>query len=275
MHRLSVSEFSSYRWPLFQEVIRYARAGIDRIGLWRDKVEEFGFEEAADLLYEMKVSPSSLSWAGGFTGSDGTPHTLAVDDAIQAVYQAHMVGAERLIIFPGSRNGHTDRHATRLVTNAIETVLPLAIDLGVKLVIEPVLDRNNSFSFMHRPDEYLRLVQQFESEYVGLSLDLFHVGRNLDLMANFDQFADRISLVQLCDAKFRNGKWTRCELGKGVVPLRQWIKLLNYSGYAGDFEVKLLGPEFTNMDYLETIFQARDYFSQQLIPTLFGIAAKR
>lgn len=272
MHRLSISEFSSYRWPLFKEVVRYAKAGIDRIGLWRDKVDEFGYEEAADLLYEMKVSPSSLSWAGGFTGSDGTPHTLAVDDAIQAVYQAHMVGADKLVIFPGSRNGHTDRHAMRLVTSAIETILPLAIDLGVKLVIEPVLDRKNSFSFMYRPTQYLNLVEQFESEYVGLSLDLFHVGLNLELMANFHKFANHISLVQLCDAKTRNGEWIRCELGKGIVPLRQWLKLLNYSGYAGEFEVKLLGPEFSNQSYLETISQARDYFDQQLVPAQFGVA---
>ena len=213
MHRLSISEFSSYRWPLFEEVVRYASAGIERIGLWRSKVDEFGYEAAADLLYEMKMSPSSLSWAGGFTGGDGTPHTLAVEDALQAVYEAHMVGADKLILYPGSRNGHTDRHAMRLFTNGVESILPQAIDLGVKLVIEPVLSRNNQFSFMHRPDNYLNFVNQFDSEHVGLVLDLFHVVRNLEMMANFGQFADRISLVQLSDAKFRGGKWLRCPLG--------------------------------------------------------------
>ena len=271
MHRLSISEFSSYRWPLFQEVIRFASAGVQRIGLWRSKVDEFGYEAAADLLYEMRMKPSSLSWAGGFTGGDGTPYTLAIDDALQAVYQAHMVGADKLIVYPGSRNGHTDRHAMRLVTKGIETILPQAIDLGVKLVIEPVLSKNNSFSFVQRPDDYLHLVHQFDGEHVGLALDLFHVGRNLEMMANFDRFADRVSLVQLADARFCNGKWIRCRLGKGVVPLRQWLKLLNYSGYSGDFEVELLGSDFADQDYLLTTRQATDYFANELVPVTSGV----
>lgn len=271
MHRLSISEFSSYRWPLFQELIRYSSVGINRIGLWRSKVEEFGFEAAADLLYEMRISPSSLSWAGGFTGGDGTPYTLAIDDAIQAVYQAHMVGADKLIVFPGSRNGHTDRHAMRLVTNAIETILPQAIDLGVKLVIKPVLRRNNAFSFIQRPDDYLQLVKPFDREHVAFSLDLFHVGRSLEMMAKFDQFSDRIALVQLADARMSRGSWIRCALGKGVVPLRQWLKLLNYSNYSGDLEIQLLGPAFRNQNYSDTIRQAAEYYANELVPARTGV----
>ena len=272
MHRLSISEFSSYRWPLFQEVIRYAELGVERIGLWRAKVDEFGYEAAADLLYEMKVTPSSLSWAGGFTGSDGTPYTLAIDDALQAVYQAHMVGADKLILYPGSRNGHTDRHAMRLVSNGIESILPQAIDLGIQLVIEPVIRKNNEFSFIRRPDDYLNLVNRFEPEHVGLALDLFHVGNSLKMMAGFDRFAERISLVQISDARRHQGQWIRCALGKGVVPIRQWLKLLNYSGYAGDFEIELIGPDFGDQSYQTTIDRAFKYVSTLLTPVQSGVS---
>ena len=272
MHRLSFSEFSSYRWPIFQETIRYAELGIRRIGLWRSKIDEFGFEATADLLYEMKLTPSSLSWAGGFTGSDGTPHTLAIDDALQAVYQAHMVGADKLIVYPGSRNGHTDRHAMRLVTNGLKAILPQAIDLGVQLVIEPVLAKSNTFSFINQPTDYLDLISEFDRQHVGLVLDLFHVGRSLKIMANFDQFAERVALVQLADAKLLdNGRWVRCGLGKGTVPLHQWLKLLNYSGYSGDFEVELIGTEFQSQNHWDTIRQALQYCDGILAPEKTGV----
>ena len=53
MFRLSVSQFCSYRWSLFQDIVRYSKCGITGIGLWRRKLEDFGHDEAIDLLDEM------------------------------------------------------------------------------------------------------------------------------------------------------------------------------------------------------------------------------
>ena len=50
MLQLSVSEFSTYRWSFFQDVIRYSSNGYSSIGVWRTKVEDYGLVEAIDLL---------------------------------------------------------------------------------------------------------------------------------------------------------------------------------------------------------------------------------
>ena len=104
LERLSVSEFTTHRWNFCQDVVRYAAEGINQIGIWRTKMDDFDREEAVDLLFEMKMNVSSVHWAGGFTGADGRKFVDAVDDGIGAVQLAAQVGADCLIVHPGAQN---------------------------------------------------------------------------------------------------------------------------------------------------------------------------
>ena len=79
MVRFSISEFSTYRWSLEQEVKELSRRGIQNIGVWRAKYSDYDPDYAADLLYLNDLRVSSLSWAGGFTGSCGMSHEQAID----------------------------------------------------------------------------------------------------------------------------------------------------------------------------------------------------
>ena len=151
MQRLSIHQFTSFRWSFFQDVIKYSSLGFDSIGLWRSKVEDYGIEESAQLLFEMQMSVSSLSWAGGFTGSDGKSFKLAVEDAIEAIYQAHLFGAGKLIVHPGGRNSHTESHAIRLLKTAVTELAPIANDLGVQLLLEPNCSKPVSYTHLTLP----------------------------------------------------------------------------------------------------------------------------
>ena len=69
--RLSVNQVTTIRWNLEQIVVACQETGINSIGVWRRKLEEFGEERGIDFLLESELHVSSLSWAGGFTGSHG------------------------------------------------------------------------------------------------------------------------------------------------------------------------------------------------------------
>ena len=131
--QIAVSEFSTPRWSFHQDVIKYASRGINKIGVSRRKVDDLGKAAAADLLFEMKMEVSSVNWAGGFTGSDGFSFVEAIDDAIEAIVFASRINAECLLIYPGGRNGHTNRHASRLFENALDTLIPIAADYNIPL----------------------------------------------------------------------------------------------------------------------------------------------
>ena len=261
MQRLSVSQFSSYRWSFFQDVLKFSKMGFNSIGVWRQKVDDFGFEAAADLLFEMQMSVSSFSWAGGFTGSDGNSFCLAVDDGIEAVYQAHLVGAKKLIIHPGARNGHTESHAMRLIKTGLRELLPVATDLGIQLLLEPIVTKRNPWSFVHRCHSYRQILDSFCASEVGLAIDLFHVGNNKEFQQELPTYADRIELVQVSDAVRKDGEMARCKLGTGVIPITSWLNMLADHDYSGEFEIELHGMEFEDADYEQLLLQSQAYLS--------------
>ena len=177
LDRLSVSEFTTHRWSFCQDVVRYASEGINQMGIWRTKMDDFDLDEAIDLLFEMKMKVSSIHWAGGFTGCDGRKFVDAVDDGIGAVQLAAQVGADCLIVHPGSQNGHTDRHARRIFISAIDNLAQAAADYGTRIVLEPMPHQPaSSWTFYRRFSEYLDVLSAFDPKHVGIAIDLFHVG---------------------------------------------------------------------------------------------------
>ena len=98
MPRLAISEFSTYRWSLEQEIQEFIRRGIREIGIWRTKLSDLDVDSAADLLYAADMHVSSLSWAGGFTGSCGMTHEDAIDDAVLAIRTASRIW-QRIIVW--------------------------------------------------------------------------------------------------------------------------------------------------------------------------------
>ena len=71
MTRSSLNEVTTFRWSLDEDLQHYQAAGWEAIGLWRRKLADFGDEKAIELVRESELAVSSLSWAGGFTGSEG------------------------------------------------------------------------------------------------------------------------------------------------------------------------------------------------------------
>ena len=88
MAELSVSETTTFRWPFEEDVSQYPAAGIPAIGVWRHKLSDCGLPKALDLLGRSGLKVSHLSWAGGFTGSDGRSLRESVEDGLEAVRTA-------------------------------------------------------------------------------------------------------------------------------------------------------------------------------------------
>ncbi|MCA9095913.1 MAG: hypothetical protein KDA68_20680 [Planctomycetaceae bacterium] len=59
--RWGVSQMTTLRWSLEEDLRNYRDAGITRIGLTRNKIADFGDEHAAALLRQSGLTPTSLS----------------------------------------------------------------------------------------------------------------------------------------------------------------------------------------------------------------------
>ncbi len=47
MPQLSMNETTTFRWSFEEDVAQYAAAGISAIGVWRQKLSDFGTQKGA------------------------------------------------------------------------------------------------------------------------------------------------------------------------------------------------------------------------------------
>ncbi len=264
MALLSVNETTTFRWSFEEDIANYVVAGIPAIGVWRQKLSDCGEDKALDLLQESGLRVSHLFWAGGFTGSDGRPFRASVEDAVEALRTASILGATSLIVYSGARAGHTHNHARRLFKDALLELSPLAQELGVSLAVEPMHPGCASeFTFLTSLDETLALLDLVAKEQVKLVLDTYHLGGEPKIVQRIPEIVSRVALVQLGDAKEApKGEQNRCRLGEGAIPVGDIVRALIASGYSGYFDVELLGEECENTDYGSLLAHAKDAFAK-------------
>ncbi len=264
MAKLSVNETTTFRWSFEEDVARYAAAGIPAIGVWRQKLSDFGPERGAELLIETEMEACHLSWAGGFTGSDGRTYRDSVEDAVEAVRTAAMLRCETLIVYSGARAGHTYNHARRLIQSALAELLPEADRLGVTLAVEPMHPGcADDWTFLTSLDETLALLEKVASPRVKMILDTYHLGQDPGFVQRIPEIAPHVAVVQLGDARQPpEGEQNRCRLGEGTVPLPEIVAALKAAGYDGYYDVELLGEEIETTDYESLLLHAKEAFGK-------------
>jgi len=268
MALLSMNELTTYRWSFEDDVHRYVEAGIRSIGVWRQKLSDYGEEKGIELLDEMGLRASNLMWAGGFTGSDGRSYNDALADARDAIRLTAELQADCLIVFSGSRGGHTRNHANRLLNDALKALIPMAMDLEVTLAIKP-MDAGcaRDWTFLTELSETIDLLEKFDSPAIKLAFDTYHFGLDPNAIKLLDDIVPHIAIVQLGDAKERpTGEQNRCRLGEGVVPFAEIFSKLAAGGYQGSYDVKLLGEDIETYDYEDLLAHSKRQFESWHIP---------
>lgn len=259
MARISMNEMTTYRWSFEEDLQHYASLGIPAVGVWRQKLSDFGEDKGAELLAESGLRVSSLSWAGGFTGSDGRSFKESVEDAREAVRVASLLQAGCLIVYTGARAGHTHKHARRILKSALAELVPVATDAGVPLALEPMhAGCACDWTFLTTLDETLDFLGEFSSPYLKIAFDTYHFGQDARIVERIAHLAAQTAIVQLGDARQApRGEQNRCRLGDGLIPLQQIVAAFREAGYDGDYDVELLGEDIEASDYVELLRASR------------------
>jgi sugar phosphate isomerase/epimerase len=263
MTLLSMNEITTFRWSLEQDVENYQQAGYQAIGLWRQKLADWDEDDAVDLLAGSGLTVSNVGWAGGFTGSDGRTPAESIDDAADALRFAGKLSAGCLVVYPGGRNNHIFRHATRLLRSALNELLPLAEAMEVPLAIEPMHPAcATDWTFLTDLESAVALIEEYRTPLLKLAYDTYHFPFEADQRELLGQLAPHIGIVHLGDRSAAPGvDQDRCLLGQGRLPLRETVTTLRSAGYAGSFDVKLIGPDIESFDYWTVLEQSQLAYS--------------
>lgn len=251
MSGLSINEITTYRWSFDDDIRRYRDAGIDAIGVWRQKLADFGEDKGIELLARSGLKASNVLWAGGFTGSDGHSYDESLSDARDALQLAAALHARHLVVYSGSRNGHTLKHARRLFLSALGELLPLAEQLSVVLAIEPMhCHCAGNWTFITNLDDALSIMDELDTPALRLVFDTYHLGHEPNLLERIASVVPRIGIVHLGDCKGQpDNEQNRQRLGEGTLRLPCIVRAIKQAGYDGFYDVELLGEDIEASDY--------------------------
>lgn len=264
--RLSLNQITTYHQGFDEDLIHYREAGIGRVGVWRPKLEEFGELTALEMLEDLDMGVSSVSWVGGFTGRHGYAFDDAIREARELIRWAGMARAESVVIASGGRAGHTARHARRLLVEALEILGPEASAANVKLAVQPMMTLfAEEWTFLATIDETLQILSEVDHPQVGMAFDTYHLWREPNLLNRIRQIAHQVALVQLSDwHREPQSEYDRTLIGDGTIPLAEIVQAFEDSEYTGSFEISLWSEELWKSDYQQLLGNCRSRYLELL-----------
>ncbi len=258
--RLSLNQWTTKSWSVPQAVDGCLRHGIEAIGLWREEVAAYGLAATAKRVADAGLRVSSLC-RGGFLNTSSW-----LDDNRRAIDEAAELDAACLILVVGGLPGVVPGRALgggvsrdlaaarRHLAAALEVLVPLAAERGVRLALEPLhpmycADR----AVLSTLKQALDLAAPYPGDRVGVCVDAFHVWWDPEVYAQVARAgaAGRIASFQLCDflvplpADVLLG---RGMMGDGVIDFPPLYRAVAEAGYAGDIEVEIFNADIWAAD---------------------------
>lgn len=285
--QLSLNTGTTRNLTLQEAVDACSRAGIEYIGVWRDRVAEVGLENAATIIADAGLKVSSLCRGGFLTAADETDQQKALDDNRAAIREAQALGTSELIMVVGGLpaaahvlGGVGDKEdkdiiaARQRVADGLAQLVPYALKHGVRLVLEPLhpmyaADR----AVLSTLKQALNLASPHPVEAVGVVVDTFHVWWDPELESQIARAGaeGRLAAYQVCDFNLpipSDALLARGMMGDGYIDFESIGKWVASAGYTGPVEVEIFNQEIFDQDADTTLTTMKERWESIVLPSL-------
>jgi sugar phosphate isomerase/epimerase len=268
--RLSINQETIKQWSLPELAEGCAKAGIDKVGLWRAPVQSYGVERTARLLADSGLSVTSLCRGGFFTALDPAERARALDDNRAALDEAAGLSTDTLVLVSGGLpEGSKDLHGAReRIADALAELAPYAAERGVRLAIEPLHPMFASDRcVVSTLSQALDIAERFPADQVGVVVDTYHIWWDDQAPAQIARAgaSGRIHSFQLADwitplpAGVLLG---RGQLGDGAVDFRAFRSLVEATGFDGPIEVEIFNETLWARDGAEALAEVAARYAE-------------
>ncbi|MYW13234.1 TIM barrel protein [Streptomyces sp. SID2563] len=268
--RLSVNQETIKQWSLPELAEGCAKAGIDKVGLWRAPVQSYGVEATTRLLSDHGLTVTSLCRGGFLTALDPAERVRALDDNRAALDEAAGVGTDTLVLVSGGLpEGSKDLYGAReRIADALAELAPYAAERGVRLAIEPLHPMFASDRcVVSTLSQALDLAERFPAEQVGVVVDTYHLWWD-------DQAPDQIARAGAAGRihSFQLADWItplpagvllgRGQLGDGSVDFRFFREAVEATGFDGPVEVEIFNEDLWARDGAEVLAEVASRYAE-------------
>ncbi len=249
LNRLSLNQYTTQHWSLQEAVDGCARVGIPWIGVWRDKVAEAGLAASARLIRDAGLGVSSLCRGGFFPAATAAEREVRIDENCRAIDEAAELGTELLVLVCGPALDRDIEAARGMVEDGIARLLPYAAERGVRLGIEPLHPMfAGDRSVVVTLAQATTLAERFDSPYVGVVADAYHIWWDPELYPQIARAGQRIAAFHVSDwlVPTPDLLMGRGMMGDGVIELRRIRTAVDAVGYSGPIEVEIFNHAIWN-----------------------------
>jgi sugar phosphate isomerase/epimerase len=252
--RLSVSAVSSWRATFDEDLALWERLGVGHVGLSLRKCEEVGLDVAARRVRDAGLRVTNFVECGWCALDDAATWPAYRDRMLAALDAMRVVGAPVLVLTTGPAGALEWEDAARALSQVLGPVIAAANTASARVAIENTSPMRLDLSFSTTLRDTVDLAAQLDA-YVCVELNSCWAERGFD--ATVARAVDRIAHVQCSDALA--GSLTtpdRLVPGDGDIPLAKRLAAFARAGYAGAFELEMVGPRIEAEGYEPAIRRA-------------------
>ncbi len=245
-----MSAVSSWGWTLDEDLAFWTEQGIDQVGLSFRKLEESGLERATARVRDAGLRVSNVVELGWWDLADPSTWGRQQDRLRGAIAVAATLGG-CLVLTTGPAGPLEWEAAAAALDAAIDPVRTAAAASGVPLTIEPTGPLRLDLSFVTTFRDGVDLARQLG---VGVCMEVNSCFAERALAATIADAADVLAHVQVSD--FVVGSLCtpdRAVPGDGDIQLGRILDAVIRIGYAGVFELELVGPRIEDEGYAAAI----------------------
>lgn len=258
--RLSLNQITADHLGLEEAVDASAAAGLGWFAPWRHKLGPGG----AERIHAAGLRVSSLCRGGFFPAPDRAARCEREADNRAAVEEAAALGAPVLVLVCGPAPDGDLARAREQVLRGVETLLPHAVEHGVRLGVEPLHPMQiGERSVVVTLGQALAIAERFAPGEVGVIVDAYHVWWDPDLERQVARAAGRIASYHVADWLVPTPDVLRGRgmMGDGVIDLPRLRALVEEAGYDGPIEAEVINPANARLGSAELLALVRERFS--------------
>lgn len=258
MHsRSCVSAISTFKLSLPEDLAFWAAHGISHVGVSVAKLEAYGWDAGTPLVVDAVargLDVVDLIGLGPFLLADPSRWERQRERLVRSIDTAVAVGAPSIIFTTGPFAPLTWEEAADALEQALAPVLHEARARNVAFAIEHTNPLRVDVGFVHTLRDAIDLARRLDT---GVCMELNACWAERGLAATIRSGIDRIRLVQVSDFKVGTvASSQRLVPGDGDIPIGRILGELVDAGYAGSFELELIGDAIVAEGYDEAVPRA-------------------
>ena len=262
LSRLCIHTVTTKPWSIETAIEKYAQAGIGGISVWREALD--GRKAASVRRHIEDAGLSVVSYVRGGFFSHLTPQERqsAIDENERMIHEAAELGAPHIVLVCGAHPQLSLDTSRKYIQDALEALIPVAAEAGVKLGIEPLhpmyAGERSAITSLSQAND---MAEALASDRVGVVVDVYHVWWDERLDREIARCAanGHLYAFHVCDWRTptRSMLNDREIMGKGCINVKHIHKTVSEQGFDGFTEVEIFSTAYWSTD--------QDNFLQEII----------